>query len=227
MTGMLCAVCADRPATHPDLIDGRRFMVCLSCRGDEVLPAAPGRPKDPRLLLEDVVAVVERAPGASSYEVAVWLGLAETDRQRQRVYAALSRLSKMRQIEPTTGRRCIPQRYRVVEGAGPLLRLRPEQAPASRLADGIPPLVPPPPLRSGPRQGAYGLSGRVLEVLRRSPGIESSGVADYLGMTSVPERNHVSSALCRLVRAGLATFAGASRAERLYYPAASAVEVAA
>jgi hypothetical protein len=217
VTALLCAVCADRPATHPDLIDGRPFMVC---RGDVVLPDAPGRPKDPRLLLEDVVAIVERTPGASSYEVAVWLGLAETDRQRQRVYAALSRLAKLRQIEPTTGRRCIPQRYRVVDGAGPLLRLRPEQAPASRLAGGLPALVPPPPLRTGPRPGGSGLSGRVLEVLRRSPGIESARVADYLGMTSVPDRNHVSSALCRLVRAGLATFTGASRAERFYYPAA-------
>lgn len=106
MTGLLCAVCADRPATHPDLIDGKRCMVCLGCRGDEVTPEPHHRPHhtEPRLDLAKVVAAVAELGRPTAQQIVEDLGLTDTRRRRQRVYTALNRLVQMGQLASTGAR---------------------------------------------------------------------------------------------------------------------------
>jgi DNA-binding transcriptional ArsR family regulator len=227
VTDLLCAVCADLPATHPDLIDGRPYMVCLSCRGDETSPprTEPQAPPEPRLLLEDVVAVVAEMPGATSIEVAARLGLAGTHRQRHRVWAAISRLVGMGQVV-RAGMSGRAPRYEAVPDAQPIQRKWPHAAPPSRLAS-LPPLsevtsvalAPRPPRRRHHDRSDRPpeMKDRVLAAVRRSPGCELSQIAEGLGKTGLAEQNHVSVTLTRLVRAGLVRREGV-RGSRFYYP---------
>jgi hypothetical protein len=106
VTGLLCAVCAERPATHPDRIDGKPCMVCLRCRGDEATPEPSHRPHhtEPRLDLAKVVAAVAELGRPTAQQIVEDLGLADTRRRRQRVYTALNRLVQMGQLASTGAR---------------------------------------------------------------------------------------------------------------------------
>ncbi len=81
----LCAVCMKRPATVPDRIDGRTFLVCRPCRDDEVTPApTPTMP-------ERVVRMVRLSPGATVEDLAMLLD--DSERGHQRISTALHRAS--------------------------------------------------------------------------------------------------------------------------------------
>lgn len=80
----LCAICAARPATVTDVLDGRLIRVCVSCVEDEV----PDPPRAPTLP-DRVVRAVRLSPGATVEDLALLLD--DSDLGYDRVKKALHR----------------------------------------------------------------------------------------------------------------------------------------
>lgn len=81
----LCAVCARRPSSVVDRIDGRVFWVCVTCR-DESVPAPPRTPNTRERLLQ----ALGRSYGLDIVELAQALG-EDTELGRAKLSAALAR----------------------------------------------------------------------------------------------------------------------------------------
>jgi hypothetical protein len=71
MMGRLCAICADRPATTVDIIDGRVYSVCKVCLDGE--PVDPGYSEDVERvpMTARILLFLRRAPGATLAEIAL------------------------------------------------------------------------------------------------------------------------------------------------------------
>ncbi len=86
----LCAICGKRPATVPDCIDGRTYLVCAPCRDGEVtatpVPSVPAR----------VLRLVRRSPGITRDELAMVIDDSEIGRRK--ISDALRRARSGREV---------------------------------------------------------------------------------------------------------------------------------
>jgi hypothetical protein len=104
-----CPLCHERPATHPELIDGKPALVCLPCRKPlkpvELPPPPPSPPAPPERvksyahssdgsLTAAVRAAVAKGGAATADEVAIAVGAHASKRARARVNAILYRLAE-------------------------------------------------------------------------------------------------------------------------------------
>jgi hypothetical protein len=102
VTGQLCAVCVNAPATHPDIIDGRAYRVCLPCRGDGV-EAVTVEPVRAPSMKQRVFGAVVRGGRIPSSAVSDMLGL-HSETERNHVSQTLTRLVTEGKVRREGGR---------------------------------------------------------------------------------------------------------------------------
>jgi hypothetical protein len=93
----LCPLCGTHPATVPDVIDGRRMLVCVDCRDGVVAEPVNVQPR------ERVLRALSRSDGMDIGELAQVLG-EDDESGRARISALLARACRDGLVKYSGGR---------------------------------------------------------------------------------------------------------------------------